>query len=103
MSTIYEIPLSSEPQSFSVDLGGTTYRIIMLWNIISSVWTLDFYNKDEAPVLRGVPLVANVDLLAAYPHLNFGGTLIAKTDDSPDTPPTFDNLGLTGHLYFEVP
>lgn len=99
----YEIPLSPEPQTFTIELSGVTYRLTFGWNAVVSVWVLDIADQYENPILRGIPLVANVDLLSPYPYLNFGGTLIAQTDSDINLPPTFDNLGSTGHLYFVVP
>ncbi len=96
----FEIPLSPEAQTFSIDLAGATYNMTLSWNLSVSAWVLDIADVNENPILRGIPLVANVDLLAQYPYLNFGGSLIAQTDNDIETPPTFENLGTVGHLYF---
>ena len=103
MSTTFEIPLSPQSQTFTISLAGVVYSMGLWWNEISNVWVLDIFDASVNPILRGVPLVANVDLLAAYPDKNFGGALIAQTDDAANVPPTFDNLGVTGHLYFTTP
>ncbi len=99
----YEIPLSAEAQTFTISLGGADYNLSLLWNMVSNSWTLDILDAQNIPLVRGIPLVANVDLLAPYPYLNFGGQLIAQTDGSPNIPPTYDNLGANSHLYFVVP
>lgn len=96
----YEIPLSAEPQKFQINLAGAAYSILVRWNPIAAVWVLDIATALEVPILRGIPLVANVDLLEPYPYLNFGGQLIAQTDNAIAIPPTFANLGTVGHLYF---
>lgn len=96
----YEIPLSPEPQKFSIELAGVSYVLNLGWNEVVSAWVVDIADRNENPILRGIPLVANVDLLEPYPYLNFGGQLIAQTDNNVEVPPTFDTLGLTGHLYF---
>lgn len=96
----YEIPLSPEPQKFQINLAGITYSVLLIWNDIAAVWVLDIATALEVPILRGIPLVANVDLLEPYPYLNFGGQLIAQTDNAVSTPPTFNDLGTIGHLYF---
>ncbi len=100
MGTKYEIPLLSEAQSFGIQLAGVTYSMNLVWNIIASVWVLDIYDVNLNPILRGIPLVTGVDLLAQYPDKKFGGTLTATTDHTPSAPPSYANLGSTGHVYF---
>lgn len=96
----YEIPLTPEAQKFSITLAGITYQISVYWGTRTDCWLIDIADNNGTPILRGIPLVANVDLLAPYPYLNLGGQLIAQTDNSPNIPPTYSNLGITGHLYF---
>lgn len=98
----YEIPLSPNAQSFSIALAGVTYVLTLTWNSQSAVWNLNIADKRNINILTGIPLVANVDLLAPYGYLNFGGKLIAFTDHSPDDPPTYGNIGSSGHLLFVV-
>lgn len=102
MSTTYEIPLSAESQTFKIDLAGVTYQIYLWWNVISSNWNIDISDEDGNSILDSIPLVADVNLLEQYGYLNFGGELIAQTDNEEFTNPTFDNIGSTGHLYFVV-
>jgi len=102
MSTAYEIPLRAIPQSFTITLGGTPYDLTVRWNAANATWIVDFYSTSGVLILGGVPLVANVDLLAQYGYLEFGGKLVAQTDFDVTAPPTFANLGTTGHLYFVV-
>ncbi len=99
----YEIPLTPEAQTFTTQLLNATYKMTLLWNSASNSWVLDIADKNGAPLISGIPVVANTDLLAPFGHMNFGGTLIAQTDNSPNIPPTYDNLGSTGHLYFTTP
>lgn len=102
MSTTYEIPLLNTPQTLTVSLGGTVYTLNVLWNNESQTWTVDFLDSSGNLLLAAVPLVTGVDLLEQYPDLNFGGQLIAFTDYNPDQPPSFQDLGATGHLQFVV-
>lgn len=102
MTTAYEIPLTATPQSFSITLGGTQYNVTLKWNVSAGVWVIDLADVDGNPVLCGVPLVTGVDLLEPYGYLNFGGQLFALTDNAPDTPPSFTDLGDTSHLYWVV-
>lgn len=104
MASYFEIPLSAQAQTLTIDLAGVTYQLVLNWNTQASLWVLDIYDSaGVTPILRGISLVANVDLLAAYPDLDFGGKLVAQTDNAPDVPPTYGNLGTTGHLYFITP
>lgn len=101
--TPYEIPLSPTPQSFTIPLAGATYRLTVKWCAASASWTLDIADAADNAILSGIPLVTGADLLAQYGHLGIGGQLIVQTDTDPDAVPSFDDLGVTGHLYFVVP
>lgn len=101
--TIYEIPTSSDNQTFTISLVGVTYQINLYWSDINNSWTIDILDISNNPILTGIPVVANVDLLAPFGYLNFGGRLIAQTDHNVDAPPSQSNLGTAGHIYFVVP
>jgi hypothetical protein len=96
----FEIPTSPEAQTFAIALAGTTYQMTLVWNDQTSSWTLDIADSLLNPIIQGIPLVANVDLLGPYAYMNFGGQLIAQTDNDVSTPPTYDNLGTLGHIFF---
>lgn len=66
-------------------------------------WVLDISDVSNNPILQGIPLVTGGDLLEPFGYLNLGFQLIAQSDFDPSAPPTFDNLGTTGHLYVVVP
>lgn len=97
---VYEIPLSSEPQSLVVSLSGTAYRLTLVWNPVSSAWVLDIADTSGNAILSGVPLVAGADLLAPVAYLGLGGALYVQTDNDAEAPPTVDNLGATAHVYW---
>lgn len=100
--TPYEIPLSPEPQTLSISLAGKTYFLSLAFNRAGSYWVLDMADEDRVPLLTGVPLVTGLDLLEQYSYLGIGGSLIVQTDFDADAVPTFENLGVTGRLYFVV-
>lgn len=100
--TAYEIPLSPSPLTQSISLAGVQYQLTVKWNSIAQIWVLDIYDNNSTPIVRGIPLVCGIDLLAPFAYLNLGGRLYAQTDNEPDAPPTFTDLGITGHLYFVV-
>lgn len=104
MTTVYEIPLSNTPQSFSITLGATQYRFRLAYlDTIEGGWALDISDTDGNSIVAGIPLTTGRDLLEAYGYLGFGGELWVLTDADPDAVPTFDNLGSASHLYFQVP
>lgn len=100
--TIYEIPTSPEAQSFTIELAGITYGINLYFCEPAAAWVIDLTSQDGTQILSCVPLVTGVDLFEQYPYLNLGGKLFALTDNDPDAPPTFADLGTTGHLRFET-
>lgn len=100
MANTYEIPLIPSAQSFSITLSNVNYNVLIVWNNVAKCWCIDFSDANQVLILSSIPLVTGVDLLLPYPNLNFGGKLFAETDHNLTTPPTFDNLGITGHLYW---
>lgn len=100
MTTPYEIPLTPNPQQFSISLAGMFFKLLVVWNDVSKSWTLDVSDVDGAPIVQGIPLVTGVDLLGQYPHLNFGGALYVQSDSDMLRVPQFDDFGNDGHLYF---
>lgn len=99
----FEIPLSADAQTFTIALAGVSYRLTVVWSSAGKVWLLDIATVAGVSLLRGIPLVANENLLAPYGYLEIGGQLIAQTDNAPNVPPTYENLGTEGHLYFITP
>lgn len=99
MTTAYEIPLSAQPQAFNIALAGTTYGFTVRWNVPNASWVIDIADSSGNAIVSGIPMVTGVDLLEQYGYLDFGFQLIAQTDNSPDTVPTFAALGTTAHLY----
>ncbi|MCX5495362.1 hypothetical protein OSH11_11640 [Kaistia dalseonensis] len=103
MTTTYEIPLSATPQTFSITLGTTQYRLGLAYlDTIEGSWILNISDTDGNSILAGVPLVTGHDLLEQYAYLGFAGALYVATDADLDAVPTFENLGTSSHLYFQV-
>ncbi len=100
----YEIPLTATPQSFSIVLEDVTYRFTLKYvTAPMGGWLFDIADQDGNDILCGAPLVTGHDLLEQYGYLNIGGQLYVQTDADPDAVPTFDNLGVQSHVYFETP
>lgn len=100
--TAFEIPLQPGPQILSISLANVTYQLTVWWNNQCGSWMIDIDDINGNPVLTGIPMVAGADLLEQFGYLNFGGQLIAQTENAPDAVPNFANLGQTGNLYFLV-
>jgi hypothetical protein len=104
MPTPYEIPLLPQAQRFNIVLGGNEYQLNVYWNNQNFTWVIDLYDSTGTnQILTVIPLVTGTDLFSQYAYLNLGGQLIAQTDGDIYTPPTYSNLGSTGHLYFIIP
>lgn len=99
----FEIPFVAQNQKLTIALAGITYQLTLRWNVSESAWVLDIADNTGNALLNGIPLITGTDLLAPYAYMNFGGQLIAFTDNNPDAPPTYADLGSTGHVYFETP
>lgn len=100
--TSYEIPLSPEPQKFSIQLAGVQRKMRFYWCRFSACWMFDLFDVKDVPLLQGCPVVTGTNLLGQHKHLALGGSIVAQSDFDPDAVPTFDNLGVTGRVYFIV-
>jgi hypothetical protein len=103
MTTAYEIPLSPDPQTFNIALGGVTYGLNVTWNVPNASWIIDIADASGNPIVSGIPMVTGADLLEQYSYLSFGFALVAQTDNAPDVVPTFATMGQTSHLYAILP
>jgi hypothetical protein len=105
MGTPNLIPLQpGVPQTFSIALGGITYRLSFLYRDDPNAgWTVDIADSGGNPIVQGIPLVTGADLLAQYKHLGFGGKLVVQTTHDPDAVPTFESLGQDAQVYWVSP
>lgn len=99
--SVFKVPLSPQPQKFSIELGGTTYNLRFFWNDApEGGWSMNINDFNDDPIVQGIPLVVGADLLAQYAYLGFPGALFINTDFDPLAPPTFSNLGIQSNLLF---
>ncbi|ALD79406.1 MULTISPECIES: phage baseplate plug family protein [Citrobacter freundii complex] len=96
---INEIPLGADNQTFRVMLSDINYTLKVVWRDEAG-WILDVMDSGAQPLLMGVPLVPDVDLIEQYPDLGISGALIVMTDNGAPEYPTKTNLGSSSHLYF---
>jgi hypothetical protein len=102
MSQVFEIPLTPAAQSLRTSLNGVYYNLTLVWNSVSNNWNLDIEDDLGNNILCGLPLVSGINLLDQLGYLGFSGFLVAQTDNDTGVPPTYNNLGSHGHLYFVV-
>jgi hypothetical protein len=100
--TPFEIPLQPTPQNLTITMAGVQYNLYVYWNAQSVCWMVDIADVNDNPIVNGIAMVTGADLLEQFGYLGFGGQLIAQTDSDLTAPPTFQNLGSQGHLYFVV-
>lgn len=102
MITFFEIPVAaSTAQVFSITLNGTSYILTLVYRDTDmGGWILDIADSTGANIVCGIPLVTGANLLDQYAYLGIKGGLVVATDGAFLTPPTFDNIGVIGHLYF---
>lgn len=101
MATYFEIPLTPEPQTFSIVLGGNTYRVSLIWRENEQAgWVMDLADINNVPLVCGIPLVTGQNLLMQYSYLGFGGAMAVISDGDPFVVPTRDTLGVSSRLYF---
>lgn len=98
---IYEIPLTPDPQRFTVTLSGVDYRLTVQYrNAGGAGWVLDIADTNGQPLVSGIPLVTGVNLLAQYRYLGFGGGIWVQGAEDPDDVPTFEDLGIGSHVFW---
>lgn len=100
---VFEIPLSAKPQTFLIDLAGQTYRLTLKWGGPAECWVLDIADSSGSPIAAGLPVVTGVNILGQLDYLGIGGELRAQTLGDLYAPPSFDNLGTDGLIFFITP
>jgi len=99
---VYEIPMTPQPQRFTISLGNTDYELLVRFCPPASCWVLDINTVEGVPLIAGIALVTGIDLLGQYGYLGIGGRLLVQSDTDINHVPQFNELGVTGHLYFET-
>lgn len=98
----FEIPTGPSPRTMSINLGTALYGLRFAYaDAPEAGWFMDISDSTGASLVCGVPLVTGADLLAQYGYLGIGGKMWVATAGDPGAVPTFANLGLASHLYFE--
>jgi hypothetical protein len=109
MATINEIPTEAgQPFSENVTWDGIAYALQFHWNSVCQCWMLDIADTAGVPLLTGLALVTGCDVLEQFSYLPLGAhtaitVVTIGPGVSPDTVPSFDNLGTDGHVYLVMP
>lgn len=100
MATVYEIPLNTGAQSFTVNLGGTQFKMRLIYrNAVGGGWFLDMEKVDKTDAIYGIPLLIGIDLLEQYQHKGFGH-LMATLESGQGGNPTYEDMGTALHLFW---
>jgi len=111
MATYAEIPTESGHPFYEL-IGwndGLSYTLYFKWNTVTLCWVLDIYAADgRTPVINGIAIVTGADLLEQFGYLSLGAFTMLQTTTvgpfvSPDSVPTFLNLGIDGHVFLVMP
>lgn len=92
----FEIPLSGSPETFSINLNGTPYRLTTRYcDAQNGGWFLDIADSAGNPIVSGISLVTGVNVLGQYGYADIaaGAALYVVNVAGGDAAPTFDNLG----------
>lgn len=103
MTNVAEIPTSPRAQAYRITLGIIEYQITQRYCNALQSWYVNIDLADGTPKVRGLMLVTGEDLLTQLKHLGIEGELVVQSDNDPDQVPTYETLGVTGHLYFLTP
>ena len=101
---VFEIPLTPQPQVMTIALSGVVYTLRFSYANSADDgggWLLDIGDAVNNPLVCGVPLVSAVNLLEQYEYLAMNGTLFALSDRGLAYNPTFADLGVGSHVYWE--
>jgi len=64
------IPFREPPQwREQIQLSGTIYFLRFRWNALNEFWSMDVLTADESPIVLGVKIVNNWNLLEQYSML----------------------------------
>ena len=96
----YVIPLTPEPQRFSIVLAGRELLLAVRWmDAPEGGWLLDMADAEGVPFVSGIPLsLLPHQIMETSAYLGLGGALLLSGDE----PPSPDTLGRGVDLLFEV-
>ena len=96
---IFKIPLSTGNQKFAVQLNKITYKLQLIYRLDN--WYLDVLDSSENPIITGLAMNPNIDLLEQHHHLIQGSLFV--TNPNKDETQGFYDLGVKIQLYWSDP
>lgn len=61
------IPFKGESKfEMQIEIDGVIYIIKIQWNSLNEYWSMSIYNRNDDPLILGVKVVNNYDLLSQY-------------------------------------
>lgn len=91
-----EIPLIKGSQKMKIALNNIPYNLQFIWR--GEVYVLNIFDNFMNPILLGVSVVTNNDILSCFEHLGLKGKLQILNNTMLD--PTYNTLGIDDHLIF---
>lgn len=97
-----EFPLlPATAQEMTITLGTKEYTVRFAWCATpEGGWFMDMYDLALEPMIRGLPLVAGVNVLQQFDYLQIPGEIRVQVDEDTLIEPTFENFGTTGKVVF---
>ena len=97
---VFEIPLSSGAQKFSIRLGENTLQIRLVWREAEGGgWFIDLFDNEGLDLITGIPLRSGRNILEEHAHLGLGA-LTVSLDGEPSRDPAYDEMGSKVQLYW---
>ncbi|MBJ8426052.1 phage baseplate plug family protein [Acinetobacter bereziniae] len=96
---LYKIPLGVGNQKFIVQLNKITYKLQLIFRL--DCWYLDVLDSSENPIISGLAMNPNIDLLEQHQHL-IKGSFFA-TNANKDESQGFFDLDSKIQLYWRDP
>ncbi|MEG0347234.1 MAG: hypothetical protein RR605_04200 [Acinetobacter sp.] len=93
---LYEIPLLSTNQKFSVSLNSVNYKLQVIYR--ESKWFLDVMDSVGNYLIAGVAMVMGDNLLAQHQHIVKGGLYVFNSNEHETQ--VFNDLGNKIKLYW---
>lgn len=97
MADIINIPVSTSYGAqfkFNSELSGTNFIFLIEWNTRFERWFMSIFDTEENPLLMGIPMHVNTDLIGRFPRENLpAGTIILFDTSETEEECAYDDLG----------
>lgn len=91
---IIPVDASAPAYDIEVELGGTVYKLALAWNTRGEFWSLSVLTQQEVPIVLGVRIAADWDLLSQFADARLpAGRILAIDQSGAGLDPALDDLG----------